>query len=361
MNILFVSSSMQDGGAQRVVSVLANAYVAQGHCVEILSIEGGLSEYELDRRIEYIPFPGERASGRFRRLKERKDFIERSIRAYDPDVVVSFCTEPNIYAIVAARNCEKPVVVSERNDPVRDPRSKATRFLRRLMYRYADGFVFQTEQAAQFFSPDIQSRAVVLANPVKQGLPSPFAGRRRRSVVTAARLEPQKNIDLLLKAFARFEGSHPGYHLEIFGRGGEEQRLKALAMSLGLAGSVEFRGFSVDLPSEICEASCFVLSSDYEGMPNALIEAMALGLPVISTDCPCGGPAALINNEINGLLVPVGDVEQMADAMGRIADSEEFANRVGSNAAKIRIELSSDSISQRWIEYINCVLKRKKG
>lgn len=361
MNIMFVSSSMEDGGAQRVISVLANAYAGQNKQVEIISIEGGEPEYGLDANVVYLPFPGRRESGKIKRMKAREAFIKACIKEYNPDIVISFCTEPNIYTIAAARTCDIPVIVSERNDPERDPRSKFARTLRKLLYPFADGFVFQTNQAANYFTKGIKSRSVVISNPVKQNLPEVYRGEHRKAVVTAARLEPQKNIDLLLISFAEISNKYPDYCLEIYGRGDEEQRLVELAQSLGIQDCVKFKGFSLHLHEEIRDAACFVLSSDYEGMPNALIEAMALGLPVISTDCPCGGPAMLIQNGTNGLLVPVGDADKMSAAMIKIIESEELSTLLGRNAEEIREDLAPLVISERWMDYISDVIRKKRA
>ena len=159
----------------------------------------------------------------------------------------------------------------------------------------------------------------------------------------------------LIKAFADVSKNFPDYKLVIYGDGSRKDEYIKLAESLGVAEKVSFPGYVTDIGGKIADASLFVLSSDYEGMPNALMEAMALGLPCISTDCPCGGPRFLIKDGVNGLLVPVGDREALGEAMRKILDSPFFALSCASNAQDICKTLAPDKIYGEWEKYITAV------
>jgi len=157
---------------------------------------------------------------------------------------------------------------------------------------------------------------------------------------------------MLIKAFGKFIINHPDFKLLIFGEGAERSTLIELASMTLPPGSYFFPGVTKDLPSELREASIFVLSSDYEGMPNVLIEAMASGVPCIATDCPVGGPRRLIGNNEAGILVPIGDENSLAIAMSQIADSSDLANMWRANARKKAETFDSAIIAQQWLDYL---------
>lgn len=349
MKVLFVSGLMGNGGAERVISVLANGFVKLGYKASVVALMGGPCEYELDSRVAYLPNKTD-FSGKAKRVKQRFVFLKECIHLEKPDLVVSFCTEINIYSIVALAGSKCPLVISERNDPKSDPPWKTTRVLRWLLYRFADGFVFQTESARDYFSSKIAKRSVVLPNPIKDGLPELFQGIRTKRIVTVARLHPQKNIPMLLESFSAFCNWHGDYVLEIFGDGPSKDELQDMVRSLGISDKVVFHGFEPEASKLIADASMFVLSSNYEGIPNALLEAMAMGLPVIATDCPVGGPRSFIENGINGFLVPVGDTVALCDAMLEIAKSRELANTISAKAYEVRKTLSSKNVCAQWLK-----------
>ena len=239
----------------------------------------------------------------------------------------------------------------------RHPESRIKRLLRTLVYPFSDGFIFQTKQQAECFSDAIRKRGRVIDNPLELSrIPDPYVGERDRRIVSATRLDPQKNLPMLIQAFARFYRSHPDWQLVLYGEGAERARLENMAAKLP-EGAVLLPGASKTLLDDIRTAGMFVLSSDFEGMPNALIEAMAAGLPCIATDCPAGGPASLIKSEENGLLVPVGDARAMAKAMCRLADDPDLAQSLAAHAAEIRTRLDANTVAAQWKRYLERVIK----
>ena len=178
-------------------------------------------------------------------------------------------------------------------------------------------------------------------------------------IVSAGRLAPQKNQKMLITAFSKIANQYPDYNLTIYGEGALRQFLEQQISDLGLQERVFLPGNITDLHTQIKTSAFFVMSSDFEGMPNALIEAMALGLPCISTDCPCGGPKTLIREKENGLLIEVGDSDALADAMATLIENQSLAFEMGQNAVAIRDRLSMEMIGKEWVAYFTDVFQSK--
>ena len=259
-----------------------------------------------------------------------------------------------MYTSVALRDTKIPVIISERNDPIKDCPSRIKRLLRSISYQLADGFVFQTEDAKRHFNKKIQSKAVVIPNPVKRDLP--YADTKKAKIVAAARLTEQKNYPMLLKSFKLFLRDYPEYTLHIYGDGKKKAELVAMCGELKIQNRVIFEGNVPDLHERITDAKMFVLSSNYEGISNSLLEAMAMGLPCVSTDCPCGGSRMLIEDGVSGLLTPVGDDVAFCEAMKKIVDSQELAYRLGREAVKARETYSEETIVQCYFAYFESIL-----
>ena len=183
---------------------------------------------------------------------------------------------------------------------------------------------------------------------MKEDLPEPFTGQRRHEIVNFCRLNKQKNIPLLMEAFAMLLKEHPDYTLRIYGRGEEKDNLMALAKKMGLENAVIFEDFAPDVHARIRDAAMYVCSSDFEGLSNSMLEAMAIGLPCVCTDCEGGGARMMIRSGENGLLTPIGDKQAMYEAMKKLAEDPAYAARLGSEAAKLRQELSIEKIADQW-------------
>ena len=353
--ILFCIPSLGAGGAERVISVLANQFIEHGYHVSVLMITHKLCVYPLNEKINIVCLSCDddanlHVANRFlTRLKK----IRKAIKELSPDVVISFMSETNIDVCLAMAGMSIPLVVSERNDPVIDPASRAKRLMRKIAYMKPKWFVFQTPDAQAYFSRKIQKRSSIIFNPLTSILPQPYDGERERRIVAVGRLNKQKNFYMLIDAFSDFSRQHPGYTLSIYGEGNLEQSLKEYIALQGMEGSVVLEGFCKDIHHRILKASMYVMSSDFEGMPNALLEAMAIGLPCISTDCPCGGPRMLISPYENGLLVPVNDREKMLEAMSYMVEHPELARKMSVRAVDIRKKAHVDEITKEWLKIVN--------
>lgn len=357
--LYIITRSMKAGGCEHVIAQLANRFCATGTDVSLFTLYRHDSFYPLDERISVFPL-NDREEGRSQDTLKVFRLFRKYVREGKPDAVLAMPDMINVWTSLFLAGTGVPVIVSERNDPARFPASRLKRMLRKPAYRFAKGYVFQTDQQKAFFPKRIREKGTVIDNPLDaEQLPPAFTGTREKTVVTAARLAPQKNLPLLIDAFRAFSETHPGWRLVIYGEGSERDNLERAAGKAG-AGTVLLPGENRNIAEAIRTAGMFVLSSDYEGMPNALIEAMALGIPCVSTDCPAGGPASLIRQGENGVLVRTGDAAGMAEAMCRIADDPQLAAQMGEKAERIRQRLDVRAVADKWRSYIEKVITADK-
>lgn len=366
MKIAFMYGNMQRGGAQRVISCLASYCAGLGDAVTILTLDGGGSDYELDPgvRVLGLNVAGDSAN----KLDSAMRFLttERKLRAWmkaeAPDAVLAFSSKLTMQLLLARAHGGPALICSERANPAFRAESAATR-MERWMLKKADGFIFQTQRVSMLFPPEMRERGTVIHN----GLFSPdipetitaFAQRRQKEICAVGRLENgQKAYDVMLDAFALFREKHPGYMLHIYGSGDSEGAIRTQAAALGLADSVMLHGNLPHVIQEIRDMGMFVMTSRFEGMPNALIEAMACGLPCVCTDCDFG-PAELIEDGESGLLVPVDDVAAIAAAMGRIAGDAALAEKFSRGALEIRHSHGREAICGQYRDYILQIMKQK--
>ncbi|MFI3213620.1 MAG: glycosyltransferase [Eubacteriales bacterium] len=341
--VIFVIVNMSGGGAERVISILANQFVKTGMEVAIMMTAGSTVSYKLDERIELICV-GQVTNGsmgeRIKRVKNMRKYFKKNKEA----TIISFGPGTSFFAMLADLGLPNPRVISERNDPAICPYP----FFRNIIYNMAHVLVFQTEDARDCFPKRIAKKGYIIPNPIKEELPSPFVGVRKKKIVAVGRLEEQKNYPLLIKVFATFVERFPEYELHIYGEGSLREKLEMQIKESNMEKQIILKGFVKSVLEEIIDASMYVLSSDYEGISNALLEAMAIGLPVVSTDCPIGGSKLCIQHGENGLLVPVGDGYQMLLKMKKIASNQTFADEISKNAAQIKEKYSEKNISEMW-------------
>lgn len=345
--IMFATASMIRGGAERVVSILANHYAAAGWDVSILMLLHSHVGYELDPTIRIIDISNDKVNAglRFPKLVMQGRKILKEVR---PDVLVSFMDNVCLVMGFAIRGLGIRHVTSERIDPSGIRRNFALEKVLERIYASSDCCVLQTKRAWGYFPESVRSKSRIIPNPIEVSCPA--SGTKRPRIVTAGRLSPQKNHMMLLEAFAGFVKGHPDYTLDIYGEGALRNALEQRITSLGLAGSITLRGNAPHLHEEISDAAMFVLSSDYEGLSNALLEAMMMGLPCISTSC--SGSDEAIEDGVNGLLVPVGDSDALEDAMGRLADDEGLALMLGRNAMVSAGRFKADNVIRLWTDAI---------
>jgi len=351
-NITFIVSHLGLGGAERVISVLANKLVNLGFNVSIIFLFSDKQDYELDYKINCIKIKS-RYKFKMLRLLDIFQQLLNNLKAQGKTTIISFLIHPIVFAVPAAKLTRNKVIVSERTDPNNDPGSAIKRKVRNTVFTFADKVVLQTQDAYDYFSPRIQKKSSIIANPVKEDLPVPYTGVRKKEIVAVCRLNPQKNLKMLIEAFYLLVNDFPIYSLKIYGEGEQEEELKEFVRKLDLTDKVYFKGFNRDIHNMIHDASMYVSSSNYEGISNSMLEAMALGIPSIVTDCPIGGAKMVVKNGENGILVPVGNTNALYKAMRSIIENKELANTISKNSVSIRKEFSIENISKKWIRVID--------
>lgn len=363
IKVVFCIPSLGAGGAERVTSILANTFEARGYDVSVIMLSHMLCLYPLADNVRTICLNCDNdASMSFaKRFLKRLEKIRKAVKEIAPDVVISFMSETNIDVCYALFGMNIPIIVSERNDPMTDPASKAKKLMRWIAYYKPKSFVFQTPDAQAYFSKRIQKRSRIVLNPLGENMPQRFMGKREKRIVAVGRLNKQKNFPLLIDAFAEFLKTHPDRILEIYGEGLLESEIREYIQNKGLQDKISLRGFCKDVHHKILCAEMFVMSSDFEGMPNALLEAMALGLPCISTDCPCGGPKMLIESYANGILVPIKDSRKLLEAMCFMADHPEKAREMSERAVSVRDRAALDQVTAQWLDLVNLCKEGKNA
>lgn len=360
MHITIVTAAIASGGAQRVIVQLLNKWIKDGDKCSLILLNKEEDFYKIDQRVSIYRIgkvSDNNVIDKLKRYKQVRDIVKK----LKPDVVLSMPEEIGIYVIGALLGIKVPVVVSERNNPWVMPYKKVTRILRKILYPFASGLIFQTKGASSFFSKRIQEKGIILPNPLDiSRLPEPYHGERRKIIVGVGRLEKQKNFSLLIEAFADFYKKNNDYELHIFGDGSLKQELSELSDKLLPKGKVKLLGNNRELLNSIKDCAIFALSSDYEGVPNVLIEAMAIGMPVISTDCDPGGARELIENGVNGIIVPKKDISGMHSAMEYLIQNPDVAAELANNAIRIKERLNADIVCREWKDYLICVSGKNK-
>ncbi len=350
---------LEQGGAERVVTNLANRFVKSGYEVDIVTEWIGEDEFVTDERVRRIVAgltDEDRKKGRVGQFLARRAHLREYMLKEKPDVLIAFGQKANYRSLMAQKGTGVPVVFCVRTDPRDHYEHLSDKIQIPLLFPKAGGAVFQTGQQRDFFRPYLPKKTIIILNPVHPKYMNPDKHPvREKSVVQSARLVDFKNQPMLVRAFCRVHEKHPDYVLKIYGgdsHDGTKEILESLIREKKAENFVLLMGASDSLEKELPKGSVFAFSSDWEGLPNALIEAMALGMPIVATDCPCGGPAELMENEKNGLLVPIMDEEAMADGICRLIEDRELAERLGREARKIVERTGEDVIFGQWESFL---------
>ncbi|MEO8494986.1 MAG: glycosyltransferase family 4 protein [Planctomycetota bacterium] len=352
--LTLVIHSLHGGGAERTLVTMANHWAANGDRVTFITLAAPERyDYELAASVVRVCLDGMQDStttlraviNNFRRLVR----LRRAIRDAKGDAVISFTDKMNVLTLLACVGLRKRVVICERVDPRRHAIGRSWSFLRRRTYAWCDTLVVQTEGVRDFVSGFVPKRKIrVIANAVaNSAIAQPDGGHREQWIVAMGRLESQKGFDLLLEAFSQIVERHPGWRLKIFGDGSQRELLADQIRELGLEQSVELCGWVESPDRWINQSELFVLSSRYEGFPNALLEAMAAGVPAVSFDCE-SGPSEIIRHEVDGLLVPDGDVEGLAQAIDRVLSNPQERAAFGQRARDVTTRFSREQYFQQW-------------
>lgn len=352
MKIFMLIKKLRYSGAYKMFMWLADALCKQGHSVTVMTYMSN-DVKELNPKINWIKHDKCGSKNIFKRI----NIIRKEIKKENPDISISFLLDSNVYNIFACYGLRTKSIVCERNDPFKPKYYKLKIF--KPLFRYADGAVFQLPKVAEYYN-NIKSNTVIIPNPVIVNYDielKPFSQRPERINVLGRLDIFQKRLDIMLRAFEIFLRTNPLYKIIFYGDGPDKDKLKSLANDLKISDKVVFAGITNKPMSIMANSRLFVMTSDFEGIPNALIEAMSIGLPCISTDCRPGGARLLVKDGYNGFLVPTGDAELIAYKMNLIANNSDLATKIGENAKKVREEYSEEKIISMWESYLSSILK----
>ncbi len=390
--VMFFIDSLGGGGAERVVSVLSN-YIVQNESydVSIIMLRKVPTKYDINKKVNLIyvqDLPVRTIYGKFVRKsfslykKIRQSIykpIMKKLKLYNncPNIdetdfyfyatyampyreymkklngatAFGFLIRSNIAMLMAAKGTKIKTVFCERNNPVRPDMPKNIMKLRDKLCKKCNEAVFQTYEQKDYYAK-IKGKKTVIPNAIKDGLPERFQGERRPEIVNFCRLSKQKNLPLLIDAFEMILKEYPEYTLKIYGKGEEKENLIKYINDKNLQDKVYLNDFAEDIHYKIRDAKMFVSTSDFEGLSNTMIEAMAIGMPCVCTDCDGGGARMMIKDYENGLLVPKGDLNAVCSAMKEVIKNKDLAEKLSENATNIRDDLQASKIAELWMKII---------
>ena len=360
--ICFLTTTLEGGGAQRVLVNIANCFARDGYKVHIICFveKNSRSIYNIDSRIIVHNFPREYSKDD-RVRADCTRLLTAVVREIAPDVLIPFLMPVTAYAFKAAKKLGVKIIVSERNDPVTTPNDPFWRKQRDYVFANADACVFQTQAALNYFAKNKLAKYAIIRNPidltgVRDDIVS--AKNRTRRVICVGKYESQKNLYFLLDIFAEFVKSHPNYRLEVYGNDyhGNRWGLQQRATSMGLKDKVLLHTAQSDILNVIYDARMFVLPSKYEGMPNALIESVCIGVPSIASDCPAYGGRMVVESGKNGFLLKVDDKQSFVDKMCLLADDDELADRISVEGRKVREMFDLKEVYGKWLSLVSEVV-----
>lgn len=352
---MFFIGTLTNGGAERVVSILSKQMAEQGMNVEILMYYDVPVFYDIHPDVKVTSV--EKQTGTKEKLKNLF-WIRNYFKEY-AQIVISFLAPFNMLAIASNLGTGIPMIVADRNDPTRVPSNPLLRKVRDFLYRFADGIVVQTKKNQSYFGTGVQKKSEVIYNPINLGDKAGIAlsSKKEKRIVSVGRLMEQKNQKLLFRAFKTVIDHYPEYQLVLYGEGSVREELELFAKELGIQDNISLPGSVADVHDRIKNAEIFVLSSDYEGMPNALIEAMCLGLPVISTKV--SGATDLIKDHENGLLTEVNNQAELETAILELIENPDLSDRLANNAVELNESLELTKIINQWIQFIKKITMEK--
>lgn len=345
--IVFLTGSMARGGAERVISILSEKYVNLGWDVSIMMLLHSFVEYDLPKEVKIIDISNDKRRSLFDIPRLKKEIKKYALKE-KPDVMVAFMAQISLIAGMALKKTDIRLITSERNDPEKSGRNII--FKKQLDKIFTSSYktVMQTERVKNYFPDSVQKNSIIIPNPIR--VMCEAKDDRRKRIVTVGRLSSQKNQKMLIDAFSNIHKKYPDYILDIYGKGKLEGELNEKIKELGLENNVFLKGSSSKIHEDIADAEIFALPSDYEGLSNALLEAMMMGLACVSTNC-AGSDEAITDGE-NGLLVEVGNAKQMEKALERLISDEELRIRLGENAKESAKYYYVDNVIDMWRDVI---------
>lgn len=351
--IVFFLPSLGSGGAERVAVLISEQLIEYGYDVEILLLKN-VVHYDVKPTVHIASvFEQEQSMGKIERICKVFSFLQKYVRKNDV-ILIPMLDTCLRYSVLLKFITKAKVIACERNDPYSQYKTNIKRWIRRKLFDISDYAIFQTEDAKNFYHQRIKNKYVVIPNPVS--LPEvKWKRNQNHDIVTVCRLNPQKNLKMAVDAIGLLKDTIPDIHLNIYGEGSEALALCEYIKEKGLESQVSLCGTTQNTYEVLRKSNGFILTSNFEGISNSMLEALAVGMPVIVTDCPIGGAKMMIQNEKTGILIPVGDTGMLVESVKRILTDEEFAQKLGAQAAESMQAYTLEKIANQWIDVVNKV------
>lgn len=364
MNIAFLVNSVGFGGASKMATFVANSLGNRGHKVCLISLMVG--DLEIHQKINsniHIHQITQKSQYTIIQYAIWLKHIIRILRKEKSEVVISFVSTPNFINAILNKITNIPSIISERGNPFEA--YKDNKLINKLIVysiNHSTGAVFQTKEAAQFYSKALQKRSCIIPNPIfiNENIPEFDYNNMPHTIVFLGRFDNyQKRLDVLLESFKKFHNSHPDYKLILYGTGPDQYIIENFCKDSKLDFCIEIKGLSTSSMHDIAKEGIFVITSDFEGISNSLLEALAIGMPVVSIDHAPGGGRLLIQDHVNGILTPTGNPDAVAIAMSEFADNPELCKQCGNEAKKVLIRFAPERIIDTWENYIMNITNAK--
>ena len=364
MKIGFLIQNLESGGAERAASSLACEMAQKGVDAQIITFNNRSQFYPLNDEVtlvdlDFAPLPSGKLSKLIGCIK-RALKVRKTVKRSKLDALICMSNTMSIYGVFATILTKSKTIGTERNNPYKYMTGAVAKAVRKISSVLSDGFVFQTRAAAGYFPTSAQNKGAVIPNAVFNPLIDEIepCKNRQKIIYGVGRLAEQKRFDILVDAFAAVKEKHNDYKLVIFGTGALEQELNQKIESLGLSDCALLAGSNNNALKFVANGAAFALTSDFEGMPNVLLEAMAVGVPCVSTRCPMGPEELIVDGE-NGVLVSVGSSQEIAEALNKIIENPDFADKISKNAREILYTHNISAVTDEWINYAQSVIERK--
>lgn len=359
--VIFVTSSLTDGGAEKVMSILASQCARMGAEVTLVALREKKQVYQISEKVNFIQIQTKHKHS-ILKMMERCIKLRQIFKESSAKTVISFLPINSLYVMISKIGLNKKLVISERADPnisifdknlsLKD-RLGVLIFRKMRIYSLADWIVFQTHDAKCCYSKKMQQKSCIIVNPLDTSvLPARYKGERNKTIVAAGRLSEEKNFSMLIEAFDKFHELYPDYKLIIYGEGKLRKELEEQITNKKLERYISMPGFVCDLANKINSSSMYISTSNHEGISNSMLEALGMGIPTIATDCPIGGSRMFVKTDNTGILIPMNECDLLVESMIRIASDFKYSNQISIGAEKLRAVLSEEEISIKWLELV---------
>lgn len=359
--IAFYIGSLEKGGAERVFVNLAEYFNNLGYRIVMVTQYKKENEYTLPHGVKRVISDitaDETTNSRIKNFFRRFFKLRNIWKIEDVDAVLTCTAKSNFMTIVSCMLLKTHPVVSVVGEAKLEYPGKLMKGLANLLFPLSSGIILQTKRSREFFSKAVNKKAVILPNSLNPSFIKPrYDGLRDKQIVAIGRMDENKNHAMMIRAFSQIANKYPDYELVIYGDGELRPALKELIDELKMSERIKLPGVVTDIADRIYKAYAFIITSDSEGVSNALIEAMASGLAVISTDVPSGGAVELIEDGVNGILIPVRDEAALVNKLDLLLSDHDYADRLGVEATKLKERLSPDNVNEMWKNYFEGILK----